>query len=167
MAIPTTEYEILLRKEFAALGVQVITDQVFCFKCGQHYSIHGLSQRPERCYQCTSKWEKGDVAYPDLMLQWHRWDEIHGVMNSWEGAIRVDGYELHNRSRKAINHDYHQVQDFLKLGVRVFIVYNFEVEDDLKRQKRAEKIMLLMQADQKTYDEYTKSKEFAERVRKV
>lgn len=113
------------------------------------------------------KWEKGDVAFPDLMLQWFRWDEIHGKMDKWEGAIRVDGYELHNRSRKAINHDYHQVQDFLKLGIRVFIVYNFEVENPEKRKDVVKRILSLMQAEKKTYDEYTMSKDFQERVRKV
>jgi hypothetical protein len=167
MMPPPTDYEVLLRQAFGELGHQVITDQVFCFKCGQHYSIHGLTSRPERCYLCTSKWDKGDVAYPDIMLEWYRWDEIHGVMTKWEGAVRVDGYDLHNRSRKAINHDYHQVQDLLNLGIRVFIVYNFEVEDKEKRKEVAKKIMLLMMADKKTYEEYTKSKEFTERVRKI
>jgi hypothetical protein len=159
-----TESEILLRKAFEELHFPVITDNVYCFKCGNHYPA---DKPPDNCYICGITWKEGDSALPDIILKWYRWNSIADKMDITTGVIRVDGYEMHTRNRKRINKDYWQVQSFRDHKIRVFIVYNHEIEDPKERLAFARRVIGYMEGDDALYEEYYRSKEMKERVKRI
>src|SRR5437016_8858283 len=144
-----TETEILLRQTFFDLGFPVITDHLFCFHCGNHYSTAGMGfTLPDSCRFCHKTWDVGEVAYPDVIIEWHSWNANKNRIDTTRGIVRVDGYELHHRSKQAINRDFFQVQNFRKHDIRVFIVYNTELSTQEERTEFARRVITMMQASE-------------------
>lgn len=161
-----TKSELLLRTAFEEIKVPVLTDQVYCFLCDNHFSWVSDKSLPSFCNVCGRYWNKGEVAYPDMVIRWY-FMGLTGGLQTRQGIIRVDG-GVHQKRRQA-NHDYWQVKDFRQRGWRVFIILNEELskKEPEKNKEIAHKISDMMSWSDEKYQAWFDSPEMQERVRKI
>lgn len=105
---------------------------------------------------------KGSIAKPDiLVMAFHETDFWRPVAM---GVVRVDG-GIHTKNRRHIMWDYHQTERLREFGFKVFIVKNEELVSELTNNAIAFYILSMMH-DDNLYQQYMRSGDVMERVRR-
>ena len=151
-----TKQEKTLEIAFKRLEIPYLINQIYCFECGNYFEwvLHKL---PELCPIGRHRMDGayGKIAVPDFILIKKRHELGPVPKNSNEirqtstyeelGIIRVDG-PIHEKKRIEIR-DKFQTQNFLKRGIKVFVVDNSEIDGrEPIRKIKTKHLKLVMRA---------------------
>ena len=120
-----TKQEMKVRKAYYAAcpAGSLLAEEVYCFKCDSYWISD--FERPDACAKCGIVYsDYGEYCKPDILLMTPT-QQGKDVL----GVVRIDDENLHKKNKKHRMHDYNQTELLEKRGVKVFILYNEEVDD--------------------------------------
>lgn len=161
-----TKYEFLFQGFLDEAKIPYLVNQVFCFECNRFFPFENMGI-PECCYYCRVSFkqpdkktgEKGHLSRPDFLLNFN---EYPLLSLKKLGVIRIDG-AVHDLKKATRITDYHILNAFKELGIKVFIIKNETLlEKSVAEIKELATSIKLMMEDDDLYLKYTKSKEYEE-----